>query len=225
MSAERADRADRAGATIGTGTGTGMGMGMGAATRAAMGASVPDPRPLTGEPLSLDLLNTHWHDRYGRYDLLDSTAGLACWLAGSRVAAAYAGGELRADRTTLTAARAARSALAGVVGRSDAGPGALDAFNRLLDAGRIRRLLTAAGPVERLEAPDSGRLFGYLAAADYLRLLNTAADRVRSCANPTCGLRFHDVSRNGTRRWCTSTGCGNRAKAARHYARRTASTA
>ncbi|MFD6892574.1 CGNR zinc finger domain-containing protein [Streptomyces sp. NPDC059957] len=192
---------------------------------------MPDPRPLTGEPLSLDLLNTHWHDRYGRYDLLDSTAGLACWLAGSRVAAAYADGELRADRTTLTAARAARSALAGVAGgaggagRAEAGPGELAAFNRLLDAGRVRRLLTAAGPVERLEAPDSGRLLGYLAAADYLRLLSGAGHRVRSCANPTCGLRFHDVSRNGTRRWCTSTGCGNRAKAARHYARRMASSA
>ncbi|MER5483476.1 CGNR zinc finger domain-containing protein [Streptomyces sp. NPDC002812] len=188
-----------------------------------MATSAPDPRPLTGEPLSLDLLNTLWHDRYGRYDLLDSTAGLACWLAGSRAAAAYAGGELRADRTTLTAVRAARTALAGVAGRADAGPMALDAFNRLLDAGRIRRLLTATGPVERLEAPDSGRLLGYLVAADYLRLLSTARDRVRTCANPTCGLRFHDVSRNGTRRWCTSTGCGNRAKAARHYARRTAS--
>lgn len=193
---------------------------------AALGAIAPDPRPLTGEPLSLDLLNTLWHDRYGRYDLLDSTAGLACWLSGSRVAAAYAGGELRADRTTLAAARAARSAVAGVAGgagRADVGPGALDAFNRLLDAGRIRRLLTAAGPVERLEAADPGRLLGYLVAADYLRLLSTAGDRLRSCANPTCGLRFHDVSRNGTRRWCTSTGCGNRAKAARHYARRTAS--
>lgn len=196
--------------------------GAGAGTGAGVGAAVPDPRPLTGEPLSLDLLNTHWHDRYGRHDLLDSTAGLACWLAGSRVAAVYAGGELCADRATLAAARAARSALAGVAGRADAGPGALDAFNRLLDAGRIRRLLTAGGPVERLEAPDSGRLLGYLAAADYLRLLSTAGDRVRSCANPSCGLRFHDVSRNGTRRWCTSTGCGNRAKAARHYARRTA---
>lgn len=184
----------------------------------------PDPRPLTGEPLSLDLLNTRWHDRYGRYDLLDSTAGLACWLAGSRAAAAHAGGELRADRDTLAAARAARSALAGVVGRGDAGPAALDAFNRLLDAVRTRRLLTAAGPVERLEPADSPRLLGHLAAADYLRLLTTAADRIRTCADPSCGLRFNDVSRNGTRRWCSSTGCGNRAKAARHYARRTART-
>ncbi|AWZ18648.1 hypothetical protein DRB96_42340 [Streptomyces sp. ICC1] len=99
---------------------------------------------------------------------------------------------------------------------------AFDAFNRLLDGGRIRRLLTPAGPVERLEAADPARLLGHLAAADYLRLLTTAPERLRICANPTCGLRFHDVSRNGTRRWCSSTGCGNRAKAARHYARRTA---
>ncbi|MFD9304206.1 CGNR zinc finger domain-containing protein [Streptomyces sp. NPDC060048] len=214
-----------------------------------------DPRPLTGEPLSLDLLNTLWHDRHGRYDLLDSLAGLALWLGGSRAAALYARGELRADPATLGAAREARAALAGVAGGggltaaraggvagtgagvpagragpaggvSAAGRGpetlAFDAFNRLLDGGRIRRLLTPAGPVERLEAADPARLLGYLAAADYLRLLTTAPERLKSCANPTCGLRFHDASRNGTRRWCSSTGCGNRAKAARHYARRTA---
>lgn len=184
--------------------------------------SAADPRPLTGEPLSLDLLNTRWHDRHGSHDLLDSVTGLALWLAGSRAAESYDRGELRADRATLAAARAARSVLARVVGRQAAGPAALDAFNRLLEAGRTRRLLTAVGPVERLESADPAGLLGHLAAADYLRLLTAAPDRVRTCANPSCGLRFHDVSRNGTRRWCTSTGCGNRAKAARHYARRTA---
>ncbi|CAM5684171.1 hypothetical protein SAVIM338S_07428 [Streptomyces avidinii] len=184
--------------------------------------SASDPRPLTGEPLSLDLLNTRWRDRHGSHDLLCSVTGLALWLAGSRAAESYGRGELRSDRATLAAARAARSALAGVVARPAAGQNALDAFNRLLDAGRPRRLLTAAGPVERLETADPAGLLGYLVAADYLRLLAGAPDRVRACANPSCGLRFHDVSRNGTRRWCTSTGCGNRAKAARHYARRTA---
>ncbi|MET9464305.1 CGNR zinc finger domain-containing protein [Streptomyces sp. NPDC006544] len=184
--------------------------------------SATDPRPLTGEPFSLDLLNTRWHDRHGSHDLLCSVTGLALWLARSRAAESYGRGELRADRATLAAARAARSVLAGVVGRPAAGPAALDAFNRLLEAGRTRRLLTEAGPVERLEIADPAGLLGYLAAADYLRLLAAAPDRVRRCADPSCGLRFHDVSRNGTRRWCTSTGCGNRAKAARHYARRTA---
>ncbi|MGW6690401.1 CGNR zinc finger domain-containing protein [Streptomyces sp. NPDC054961] len=184
--------------------------------------SAADPRPLTGEPFSLDLLNTRWHDRHGSHDLLCSVTGLALWLACSRAAESYGRGELRSDRATLAVARTARSVLAGVVGRPAAGPAALGAFNRLLEAGRTRTLLTEAGPVERLESADPAGLLGYLAAADYLRLLATAPDRVRSCANPSCGLRFHDVSRNGTRRWCTSTGCGNRAKAARHYARRTA---
>jgi predicted RNA-binding Zn ribbon-like protein len=32
-------------------------------------------------------------------------------------------------------------------------------------------------------------------------------------------LHFFDVSKNGTRRWCSMSGCGNRAKARRHYAR------
>jgi hypothetical protein len=39
-----------------------------------------DPRPLIGEPLSLDLLNTRWIDADGPRDLLDEPAGLARWL-------------------------------------------------------------------------------------------------------------------------------------------------
>ncbi len=35
-----------------------------------------------------------------------------------------------------------------------------------------------------------------------------------------CGWLFLDTSRNHRRRWCTMEGCGNRAKARRHYERR-----
>jgi len=38
--------------------------------------------------------------------------------------------------------------------------------------------------------------------------------RIRTCAHPDCTLNFYDDSKNGTRRWCTMSGCGNRAKAA-----------
>lgn len=38
--------------------------------------------------------------------------------------------------------------------------------------------------------------------------------RLRECAHPDCVLRFYDDSKNGARRWCTMSGCGNRAKAA-----------
>lgn len=43
-----------------------------------------DPRPLTGEPLAIDLLNTRWIDGDGPHDLLDSVSGLAVWLDSPR---------------------------------------------------------------------------------------------------------------------------------------------
>ena len=47
-----------------------------------------------------------------------------------------------------------------------------------------------------------------------------ARHRIRQCANETCRWLFLDESKNGTRRWCDMTSCGNRAKARRHYLKR-----
>src|SRR5215468_5378601 len=43
--------------------------------------------------------------------------------------------------------------------------------------------------------------------------------RLRSCANPACGLFFCDLSRTHKRRWCSMATCGNRHKVAA-FARR-----
>ncbi len=44
--------------------------------------------------------------------------------------------------------------------------------------------------------------------------------RVKECPeNDGCGWLFVDTSRNHKRRWCDMEGCGNRAKARRHYER------
>src|SRR5487761_434628 len=45
--------------------------------------------------------------------------------------------------------------------------------------------------------------------------------RVRLCANEKCRWLFLDDSKGGTRRWCAMRACGNRAKAHRHYLRKT----
>ena len=52
-------------------------------------------------------------------------------------------------------------------------------------------------------------------AADLL--VEAPRRRIRICANPECGWLFIDASKNGTRRWCDMSACGNRAKARRHY--------
>ena len=44
--------------------------------------------------------------------------------------------------------------------------------------------------------------------------------RVRRCADPRCARVFLDSTKNGRRRWCDMSTCGNRAKAARHRAKR-----
>jgi predicted RNA-binding Zn ribbon-like protein len=42
---------------------------------------------------------------------------------------------------------------------------------------------------------------------------------VKRCADPACGAFFYDTSKNHTRRWCSTTGCGNRMRVAAHYRR------
>ena len=41
--------------------------------------------------------------------------------------------------------------------------------------------------------------------------------KVKRCARDACQWLFIDDSKNGSRRWCSMSSCGNRAKAYRHY--------
>jgi predicted RNA-binding Zn ribbon-like protein len=45
-------------------------------------------------------------------------------------------------------------------------------------------------------------------------------ERLRICANDECRWVFNDTSRTGRRKWCDMATCGNRAKVARHRARK-----
>jgi predicted RNA-binding Zn ribbon-like protein len=90
-----------------------------------------------------------------------------------------------------------------------------------------------AAPV-RKQLADDGRRWCFEASPSVLALLApvlwSAGDlltsgrlpRVRACANPQCRWLFLDDSKAGTRRWCSMSACGNRAKAHRHYQRRKA---
>ncbi|MFH8804637.1 CGNR zinc finger domain-containing protein [Streptomyces sp. NPDC017936] len=179
-----------------------------------------DPRPLTDEPLSIDLLNTRWIDAAGRHDLLDSLDGLATWLAGPPVSQALGGVPVPVDHDTLQRLLQARAALDQAIAdaqRPDAG--AVEALNAVLAHGRRGLLLRPDGPDSYVEVETPSWLPAWRAAEDYLRLLAERPERIRSCGNPECVLHFYDVSKNGTRRWCSMAGCGNRAKAQRHYAR------
>ncbi len=56
-------------------------------------------------------------------------------------------------------------------------------------------------------------------SAAALLLDDVRAPLVRECHGVDCGWLFLDQSRSKRRRWCDMSACGNRAKAARHYAK------
>lgn len=66
----------------------------------------------------------------------------------------------------------------------------------------------------------AGELVAWRVALDAVDLLRSPARlRVRECADGRCGWLFLDRSRNSTRRWCNSAGCGNRTRVRRYYQR------
>jgi predicted RNA-binding Zn ribbon-like protein len=66
-------------------------------------------------------------------------------------------------------------------------------------------------------APD-GMLWPVAWSAAEL-LTSEELHRVHECAGLDCSWLFMDMSKNGSRRWCSMETCGNRAKARRHRAR------
>ena len=80
---------------------------------------------------------------------------------------------------------------------------------------------------------DNGFAWSFCSGTDSMDLfldpiIKSAADllssselkRVKQCADDACSWLFMDKSRNNSRRWCSMKGCGNRAKAHRHYLRK-----
>ncbi len=54
--------------------------------------------------------------------------------------------------------------------------------------------------------------------------MSPALARLRECLGQDCGWLFVDQSRNRSRRWCSSTDCGNRARVRRFHERRRGKT-
>lgn len=100
---------------------------------------------------------------------------------------------------------------------------ALFGLNRILDARRLALRVEPRGVGAALEQAVELRfpagLLAPVAAAAAELLATGDRSRLRRCPAEGCGRWFHDVSRNGRRRWCSMARCGNRAKVAAHYRR------
>jgi predicted RNA-binding Zn ribbon-like protein len=97
----------------------------------------------------------------------------------------------------------------------------VDELNRLMAGHPMRTRLKEKGhsPSTELwfEPHQPEDLFAPLAHSAATLFANVDRNRVRKCDQ--CVLHFHDISKKGTRRWCSMQLCGNRLKVAA-YARR-----
>lgn len=172
--------------------------------------------PLLGEPLPVELANTSYAVRGRPREGLQTPRQLGTWLREVGLAAGEVGpGDLAA---ALSLRDAIRTVAAATV-RGDPLPAAAVATVNRFAASPARWRELRADPEPHVAARTSG-------TATAAALSSIAAQAVelfggprrhdlRACQGPGCVLFF---VRDGRREWC-SHGCGNRARAARHYAR------
>ncbi|GAA2148182.1 CGNR zinc finger domain-containing protein [Glycomyces algeriensis] len=204
---------------------------------------------LPGEPAPVRLMNTTWADRSGLHDDLESAADLRTWIDAVGTTAETGDADLARFRSlrdalrrlaafatedTRTAAaspmrevteavaevnRAAALAPAWPVlalgSAPESGPDAapdstLDpAPDPAFEGGAlVRRYSSEADPVSQCLAA--------LAVQGIELLTGPGREDLRACYGPGCVLYF--AKDHPRREWC-SAGCGNRARAARYYAR------
>ncbi len=203
--------------------------------------------PLLGGHLSLDFANTlEWRGSARERDWLTGYEALVAWALRAGAVDGREAEELRAyadwapgsAAEVLAEARALREAVYRVAVALAAGETSeeleaadLESLNRHLAPllGETRLSATAAetagaSPAGLVPAwggasDDLARVLWPVARSAFDLLSGAAAGRLRECAGSDCHWLFLDRSKNGSRRWCAMSNCGNLAKARRHRAR------
>ncbi|XVS66944.1 CGNR zinc finger domain-containing protein [Actinosynnema sp. CA-299493] len=185
--------------------------------------AVPPPAPGADDYLAVDFVNSAVALPGGQFaDLLGTPEGANRWLFDRGLAPADAGvremcaSQLRSLRENIKSLFAAR------VAGAPALPTALSAVNDALSKAPTAALLRwdeRTGPYRATPCPTNeilDRALATLAANAADLLTSPDADRLTHCGSTPC-TRY--LLRHGRRHWC-STRCGDRARAARAYARR-----
>jgi predicted RNA-binding Zn ribbon-like protein len=177
-----------------------------------------------GDDLAINFINTRRMVEGQLRDTLQSDSDVKAWLR--RLEVPVAKGSLPfGDGVLLNEAKELREiALAAVKDRKSGKKPWLVALNRFLanapshavlttDDARNLRVTRVYGKetVEAFLAPVAEAVADLLADGDF--------NLVRHCEGNACVLWFYDRTKGHRRRWCTSTGCGNRAKVAAFRAR------
>ncbi|MGH3079796.1 MAG: CGNR zinc finger domain-containing protein [Gaiellaceae bacterium] len=173
-----------------------------------------------GQELALDLANTVIVVRPAEeIDGLATTAELARWLELERDRLGAAPGSDARLRDFQRLRDAVRSLLTAAAEGVELPAAAVTAVNRASAAApSFAQLRPPAGAVVEARASTPvDAILGAIATSAVELLGGPQRELIRVCKAPRCGLYF--VAGRAGQQWCSST-CGNRARVARHYARR-----
>jgi predicted RNA-binding Zn ribbon-like protein len=202
----------------------------------------PEPAPesvfdLSGGRLCLDFANTLGGRVTEPLERLNTYADLVSWSRQAGTVSASAASRLleessrhpRGAAAVLERARQLRGAIYRIwvaeVRGAQAAVADLELLNSLLRQALSHQRLVREENRYALGWRDDDVLESILwpVAKSAAELLTSQeAKRVRQCeafATKDCAWLFIDETRNRSRRWCSMTSCGNRAKARRHYHR------
>ena len=197
-----------------------------------IGRYAADRLPQLGGAICLDFTNTAvWRMRPEPDETLVTYDDLLRWATRAGVIDEPAATALRCEaeatpdaaRQTLEQARTLREALYRIMlagmARIAPDPAPLETFNRELQLA-MSRAGVHSGP-DGLQWDWSVPTTGTVDLAQPLwPVVRSAADlltgpsleRIKRCPGEGCGWLFLDTSRNGSRRWCDMSSCGNRAR-------------
>lgn len=189
--------------------------------------------------LPLDFANTaEWHASRQPIEKLETYEDLVGWSRQAGLLAEREAGQLsrRAREepaqaaAVLEAARRLREAIYTIFSAAAEGSPppveAMDLFNGALAEAFRRARITPSADGFAWTWPGAGQtldgMLGPILRSTADLLTSDDLQRVGECADDRgCGYLFYDTSRNHSRRWCSMESCGNRAKARRHYGRKT----
>lgn len=185
-----------------------------------------------GNQLALDFLNTRPVQNGEPQELLPDFSAVLRWFqaadllsSGEATRLQQHWGKSARARQTLKAMHDLRDRLRKQIVAWEAGDtvhsSTVDELNRLMAEHPMRTglVMSGTGASTRLyvtpRQPED--LFAPLAHSAATLFSNADRERVRKCDQ--CVLHFYDISKKGTRRWCSMQLCGNRLKVAAYAAR------
>jgi len=193
-------------------------------SRPVHAATGPHKLDFIGDHLAIDFINTLRTPLGVPFDAFKTDKDVRDWFLRAGVTTSLETANWPSGALLRKARQLREIALKAVQARKAGKRPSLDALNSFLEHSTSHpQLVMRPGPNIEIKRVYSGRtveeFLAPIAESVADLLANGDFELIRHCEGGTCVLWFYDRTKAHRRRWCSPTGCGNRAKVAAFRAR------